>query len=268
MDVEGPTTHGTFLVMCRSVPPADNWVGEYRTRPWEELDRFDRSSPAVDCVLLTVDQGSLCVLIHRRQNEPELGSWALPGSFVNPGPTYEAEVLRTLEKKAGLSFPEGPPYLEQLASWNQPNRDPRGWVITVAYLVLAPAAAMHLELDNQPGVALAPIRVPWKGEKGGAVQILLPDGQSQLALGHNELVSMAVLRLRGKLRYTPIALALMPKRFPLRDLKVVYDIISGSEWDRGSFRRHVETDMKWVKATKSREPASAGHRPAALYRRA
>lgn len=140
MDVEGPTTHGTFLVMCRSVPPADNWVGEYRTRPWEELDRFDRSSPAVDCVLLTVDQGSLCVLIHRRQNEPELGSWALPGSFVNPGPTYEAEVLRTLEKKAGLSFPEGPPYLEQLASWNQPNRDPRGWVITVAYLVLATAA--------------------------------------------------------------------------------------------------------------------------------
>lgn len=257
---------GTVSGVVPKKPMPPKWAGELRTLPWSELDRYDRASPAVDCLLLTVEEGDLKVVISRRQVDPEAGRWALPGVFVNPGPRYEDEVSRALEEKAGLSFASGLPYLEQLLSWNQPDRDPRGWVITVAYLALAPVAEVGSQLDASPvDAALATVTIPWLGEEGGPVDVSLSDQQARLALGHNDLVSQAVMRLRSKVRYAPVLLPLMPKRFTLRQLQEAFEAITGEPISRATFRKMVD-DRGWVVPTRSFEPA-VDHRPARLYRR-
>lgn len=243
------------------------WLGEHKTRAWEELDRYDRASPAVDCVLLTVEDKKLFVLVSRRHNEPDKGAWSLPGVFVNPGATYEEEVKRALEVKAGLDTAQTSVHLEQLTSWNQPDRDPRGWVITVAYLALASASKIRRQIEATSDHArLVPVRVSWLGDGGGPVELELPDGQQALALQHDELVAESVKRLRGKVRYAPLLLNLVDERFTLRELQETFEAVNGEPSNKATFRKLIE-DRGWVRPTRDRQSGDVAHRPARLYRR-
>src|SRR4051812_13331138 len=120
----------------RRVPPAPRWVGDRRNREWEDLDRYDRASIAVDCVLLTVERRQLRVLVHQRPREPAIGEWALPGGMVTYPERGEDAVRRVLKEKVG--YDAGQLYLERLDWSDEPDRDDRGWVVTLVYLGLAP----------------------------------------------------------------------------------------------------------------------------------
>lgn len=249
----------------RSSDSGCGW-GRLRRQPWTELDDYDRASPAVDCVLLTVDQGQLAVLVQRRSHEPHAGEWALPGVFVNFGARYEDEILRALKEKAGVGIDC---HVEQLVSWNAPDRDPRGWVITVAHLALAPAVLLRRELSEDITTCLAPVTVPWSGEAGGDVELTVGSkDKTALAFDHNMLVGLAIARLRGKLRYTPLALELMEPEFTLREFQSVYEAVLGRPLNRATFRKNVLETGHLVESTGRLEPPTVGHRPAELYRRA
>src|SRR5262245_23445739 len=90
----------------------------------------------VDLVVLTVRDADLCALLIRRGIPPYRGRWALPGGFVRHDEDLGEAAVRELLEETGLRTPAG--HLEQLASYGGPRRDPRGRVVTVAYLALLP----------------------------------------------------------------------------------------------------------------------------------
>ena len=209
---------------------------------------FPPMAVTVDLVLMSVEEGRLVVLLTRRGESPHKGRWALPGGFVGPDESLDEAARRVLAGKAHL---EGA-WIEQLYSFGAPRRDPRMRVVTVAYFALLPIERLRQALEEGPELKLAEVEPLVAGEG------------DPLAFDHDEIVALALQRLRGKLDYTPIALSLVPELFTLRALQDVHEAILGRPLNKPAFRRKM-LDRKWLEATGERETGAA-FRPAELYR--
>src|SRR6185437_462743 len=93
-------------------------------------------SVTVDLVILTIREQTLRVLLVRRGIPPYQGRWALPGGFLEEGEDLDRAAVRELAEETGLAMVDV--HLEQLRTYGTPGRDPRGRVVTVAHLALAP----------------------------------------------------------------------------------------------------------------------------------
>lgn len=222
---------------------------------------FARLSLTVDLVLMTVREGRLSALLQKRAAHPFKDAWALPGGFVGIEESLDDAARRLLADKVGLA--EG--WLEQLYTFGDPGRDPRMRIVTVAYFALLPTAVLLPALDDRSDLAVAPLDIPWSGEEGGPVAARdATGGALPLAFDHAQILAHAVRRLRGKLGYAPVALALLPPLFTLRDLQDVHEAILGQALNKPAFRRRM-LDSGWIKGTGERE-AGTSYRPAELYR--
>ncbi|MEM9344606.1 MAG: NUDIX domain-containing protein [Pseudomonadota bacterium] len=219
---------------------------------------YPRPSIAVDLAILCVSDGALrCVLMRRDDAEAVGGTWALPGGFVQEGASLDDTVARVLADKTSVTDV----HFEQLATYGDPSRDPRGHVISVTHLAITTASALH---TLAPDLTLAEIRVDWPGETGGPAQALAPEPLN-LAFDHAAILGDTVKRLRGKLDYTPIGLAFLPPRFTLRAVQEVHEAILGMPLTKPAFRRKL-LDRHALTPTGERETGGA-FRPAELYER-
>jgi len=213
---------------------------------------FERPSVAVDLILASVVDGAPAVLLHRRQDHPHAGTWALPGGFVGIGESLDEAARRVLADKARM----GDAYLEQLYTFGAVERDPRMRIVSVAHFALLPAT----RFVAAPGLALARVAVP----EGGVATALVDGEPVPLAFDHSAMLDLAVRRLRGKLDWSPVAFALLPERFTLRALQDVHEAILGRPLNKPAFRRRL-IDSGRIAATGERE-TGASFRPAELYR--
>jgi 8-oxo-dGTP diphosphatase len=196
----------------------------------------------VDIVLLTVADGSLQVLLVERGVAPFAGRWALPGGFVLEDESLDVAAERELREETGLTDV----YLEQLYSFGSPKRDPRGRIVTIAYVALvAPTGTLRAGTDASDA-RWWPIRE-------------LPG----LAFDHEDIVHCAVERLRNKLEYTAVGFELLPPKFTLSELQRLYETILGRRLDKRNFRRRIGN---LGILTPLREWQRGGRRPAQLHR--
>jgi 8-oxo-dGTP diphosphatase len=211
---------------------------------------------AVDVVVLTVVDGGLRVALYERYEAPQVGLCALPGGFVRMDEGLDDAARRLLAHKAGLTDV----FVEQLYTFGEPGRDPRGRVITVAYYALVDAA----RFARARGVPCRVV-VPWPGETGGPVDLIDDEGRPrELAFDHASILGAAVKRLRGKLDYTPVGFPLLPPEFTLRQLQDVHEAVRGEAVNKDSFRRRMLASG-YLEATGSHE-RDVTWRPAELYR--
>jgi 8-oxo-dGTP diphosphatase len=196
---------------------------------------------AADAVVFTVRDGGLAVLLSTRRDEPYGRALALPGGFVGADETPEQTVARKLEEKTGMA----PVHFEQLGTYADPGRDPRGWLPSVAYLALVPDAL----LPPQDGTNAA-----WHD---------LASLDLRLPFDHGRMIADGQERLRGKLWYSNIAYALLPSRFTMTEARRVYEAISGRGHSAGNFARDLERSGLVRKAGGQSHPPRG--RPAALY---
>lgn len=224
------------------------------------LTAYPQPSVTVDVVLLGVRAGALQVVTVRRDEAPYKGHAALPGTFVRIDETLEAAVRRVLRDKAHVTGV----FAEQLYTFGELKRDPRGRVLTIAYVALVDDHKLA-EAARGKGVALGKVVVPWAGETGGPIELEDARGTTvPLAFDHADLVGMAVKRLRGKLDYTPIGFQLLPPEFTLRQLQDVHETVLGRDINKDSFRRRMLASGQ-LEATGARQE-DVEHRPAELYR--
>lgn len=74
----------------------------------------------------------MCLLLIQRGNHPYLGSWALPGGFVNPRETADQAAERELAEETGVQGVK----LERVGLYSDPDRDPRGWTVSQAFVAV------------------------------------------------------------------------------------------------------------------------------------
>jgi 8-oxo-dGTP diphosphatase len=204
----------------------------------------ERPSITVDVVILSLREKDLKALLVKRAYPPFKGRWAIPGGFVHAAESLDEAARRELEEETGVRDV----YLEQLYTFGDPRRDPRGRVITVAYVALAPedvVARAGAEADE----------AAWH-----SVYNLPP-----LAFDHDEIVRYALKRLRYKLEYTSVGFELLPNEFTLSELQAAYEIVLGEELDKRNFRRRLLEAGILAETSRFREGEAQG-RPARLYR--
>lgn len=202
----------------------------------------------VDLVVLTIFEDALSVLLIRRGGEPFQGQWALPGGFVDINEDLRAAAERELVEETGLAEPAG--HLEQLATYGAPDRDPRGRVVSVAYLALLPDLP-----TPRAGTDAAAAR--WRA-------VARVEGE-RLAFDHDRILADGVERARAKLEYTPLATAFCPPEFTVAQLHAVYETVWGVPLDPRNFHRKVTSTPGFVVATGHTRYGGPG-RPARLYR--
>jgi len=208
-------------------------------------------SVAVDLAIFTVSDDELQVLLIERGKQPFLGQPALPGGYLRDGEVLKQAALRELGEETGI---DGRPlHLQQLGAYSDPCRDPRGRVISVAYLALGP----DLPAPTAGTDACAAYWTP--------VAIAL-DHATRLAFDHFEILRDALERARSQLEYTTVATAFCPEPFTISDLRHVYEAVWGLPLDPSNFRRKVTKAERFIEPTGGQRLPALG-RPAALYRR-
>lgn len=197
-----------------------------------------------DVVIFTIADQSLQVLLVKRSIRPALGKWSLPGGFLWAGESSARAADRIVAEKAGVSGV----HKEQLFTFDDPQRDPRGHVISISYLTLT--AFEKIKIDS----TLA----------SHQVELMRIDSLGELAFDHRQIITVALERLRSKLLYTSIIYSILPTSFTLTQLQRAYEIILGKSLDKRNFRRKFLA-LKLIEPTGQMQ-SGVRQRPAQLYR--
>lgn len=196
---------------------------------------------STDVAVLTSDGEELKVLLTKAESPDFKEMPTLPGGLVRVSETTDQAVVRILKDVVTKTdF-----YRQQLFTFDDPKRDPSGRVVSVAYLMVVPWNEAKLIIKKNAS---------WE-----AVNNLSP-----LAYDHNEVVDMAVRRLRGRMTYTNIVINLMSDEFTLSDLQKIYESVLKTKLDKRNFIKKIKS-LKLLKKTGKKIQGGA-HRPATLYR--
>lgn len=182
--------------------------------------KHPRPALTVDCVVFGLDrQNMLKVMLIQRNLPPFQNCWALPGGFVRLNESLEMAALRELQEETGLEQI----FLEQLYTFGTVDRDPRERVVTVAYYALVNLDEYEVKAASDASdAAWFPI-----------------SGLPSLAFDHDRILTIALDRLKNKLRYEPIGFELLPKKFTLFQLQKLYETVLGQELDKRNFRKKI-----------------------------
>ena len=189
--------------------------------------KYPHPAVTTDCVIFGFDGERLQVLLIERGIEPYKGRWAFPGGFLKMDETAEEGAKRELKEETGLENA----YIQQLHTFSNPNRDPRERVITIAYYAL-------VKIQEVKG-----------GDDAAAAKWFPLDEIPPLAFDHDYILRMTTQRLREQIHFQPIGFELLPEKFTLKELQLLYEAILGINFDRRNFAKkmlHLEilTDLE------------------------
>lgn len=189
---------------------------------------FERPLVTVDVAIFAVQNETLKVLLVRRpadSRDPFPSRWALPGGFVDVAQdaSLQACAMRKLQEKTGVRSP----YLEQLGSWGDARRDPRGWSATHAYFAL---------IQMPPAMAAGATPPPPTEARWVPID---EARRKRLAFDHTQILGTAVTRLRGRVEYTSLPAFLLAEPFTLPQLQHTYEVVLGRAVDKSAFRKRM-----------------------------
>ena len=197
----------------------------------------------VDVVVLTLVEGVLSVVLLQRERAPYAGVWALPGGYIHAQEDADAQAsaARVLRSKAGIENA----YLEQLATFSGPARDPRGWSVAISYCALIPQQQLPAHRSD--------------------LKIVPVHAAGQLPFDHGQILQAALARVRSKSQYSSLPVYFLGESFSLPQLQQVYESILGEPVNKVSFRRKMD-ELGMLEPVPGAMQAGGAHRPAQLHR--
>ena len=179
--------------------------------------KYPHPAVTTDCVICGFDGSELQVLLIERGIEPFKGKWAFPGGFLNMDETAGEGAMRELKEETGLENA----YIEQFNTYSEPGRDPRERVITIAHYAL-------VRIQEVKG-----------GDDAAKAQWFPIDEVPQLAFDHDKILRDAMRKLRERIHFEPIGFELLPEKFTMRELQILYESILGVKFDRRNFAKKM-----------------------------
>jgi len=173
---------------------------------------------AVDCIIFGFDGEELKLLLIKRGFEPQKNKWSLMGGFVQADESFEAAAARILNKLTGL---EGV-YMEQLFAFGEPARDPVERTVSITYFALIDINQYKLQINDE-------YHAEW----------ISLDKLPDLIFDHTEMVKMAQEKLRYKAAIHPILFELLPLKFTIPHLQLLYEAVYDVTFDKRNFSRKV-----------------------------
>ncbi len=208
----------------------------------ESIHDFPKPSVTADIVIFTIQNNELKVLLIKRKLNPFKDKWAIPGGFVRINESLEDAAKRELEEETGVKDV----YLEQLYSFGDPERDPRGRVITIAYMALINSEQIKLRAATDASDA------QWFSVKKIPV----------LAFDHKKILEYSLKRLKWKFEYTAVAFSLLPKKFAISEIQKIYEIVFNKQFDKRNFaKKLISLDILKEEGINTNVP----YRPPMLY---
>lgn len=210
-----------------------------------EVESFFKSAFSVDNVIFGFDGGDLKVLLIQRGAAPYRGKWALPGDLVYPNEDLDTAAERVLEQLTGLRGV----YLEQVRTFGAVDRHPLGRVITIAYFSL-------IKISDY---TVTPASFAQSAKWHSVSKV------GELAFDHNEILDSCLKRLKRKVRMAPIGFELLPPKFTLTELQLLYEAILAPPKgiDKRNFRKKILSTNLLHDLNEVQE--GVAHRPAKLY---
>jgi 8-oxo-dGTP diphosphatase len=221
---------------------AKSWP--YRDGAGKTLDDYPRPSVAVDAALLTVVPGEECLSVLQVQRaegpdgNPPAG-WGLPGTFLHEGELLLDAVQRCLREKAGVDGTRP----RQLHVFDKPDRDDRGWVLSVAHMDVVRPELLSGRIKEK-------------------TRIVPADDLGILPYDHTEIIRQAVQTVRASYQLAPDPERLLAEPFTILQLRLTHEAVVGRPFQRDTFRRLMEPQLVGT----GRTTAGARGRPAELFR--
>jgi 8-oxo-dGTP diphosphatase len=220
----------------RKTPP-------YRDSAGKSLADYPRPSVAVDAALLTVMPGEACLSVlqvHRAEGaDGDPAGWGLPGTFLHEGELLLDAVQRCLRDKAGVEGTRP----RQLHVFDKPDRDDRGWVLSVAHMDVVRPERLNGRIDEQ-------------------TRIVPADDPGILPYDHTEIIQRAVATVRASYELAPDPERLISGPFTILELRQLHEAVVGRKFQRDTFRRLMEPQLTGT----GKMTSGTRGRPAELFR--
>jgi len=210
------------------------------------LDNFFKAAITVDNVIFGFDDDNLKVLLIKRGEAPYNDKWALPGYFIKEDEDLDTSAERVLNELTGLKKV----YLEQVNAFGTVNRHPNGRVITVAYYSLIKISEYQVK----------PASIAQKAKWHSLTKALM----KELAFDHDQILNSCFNRLKARVRTRPVGFELLPPKFTLTELQLLYEAILGVKMDKRNFRKKILAMNLLIDLNEMQKDVA--HRPAKLYR--
>ena len=202
---------------------------------------------AVDAIVFGYSKtDGVSVLLIKRKYEPFKNLWAIPGGFILDDESLEEAVVRELKEETGIQVD----YLQQLYTFGDKDRDPRKRVISIAYFAIVKSAQFQQ------------LKASTDAEEAQWFSI---EHLPKLAFDHKQILSVAVERIRTKIRYEPIGFELLDKKFSFADLEKLYMSLLGRDIDRRNFSKKI-LSLNILEETGEYTKAEGKGRPSKIYR--
>ncbi len=254
------------------------------------IEAYERPSITTDIAAFTLlskdeesyrhdPESSLSLLLVKRGGHPFKGCWALPGGFLQSGETVEECALREITEETGVT----PRAIMPAGVFSKPNRDPRGWIISNAFVSVIAEPVVVKGGDDAAEAAW--FTVKYNENENGSCTLTLRHGDTEIiteltktqskyeserfeikdsggtAFDHAKIIACALTKLRKEAQNVETLFDFLPERFTLAELQRVQETITDVPLLTANFRRKIadfveETDTSTV---------GAGHRPAKLY---
>jgi 8-oxo-dGTP diphosphatase len=199
---------------------------------------------SLDYVLFSLKDGNLNILLIKRNVEPLVGAWALPGALIYQQESLEEAAVRGLQEVTGITNI----YTEQLQTFGGVSRYPGKRVITIAYSALVNPDSYYLAAGNGAS------DVAWFSVNK------LP----HLPFDHNLILETAFKALQRKILTEPVGFELLPSKFTLSELQALYEAVLQKTLDKRNFRKKI-LNLNLVEKLDAKQTGVA-HRAAHYYR--
>lgn len=249
-----------------------------------KADNYERPSVTTDILALgtSPDLKNLRIFLVKRDEHPYVGQWSLPGGFVHQDETAYQAASRVLSQKAGIENT----YLDQIYTFTKPGRDPRTWVMSVAYLSLVSDTALlngsevqdsawfdliiqqeEIRFVNEDRKVEIKYSIENKTFKNGRITyenwVPTLSSKNGLAFDHIEIIIESILKLKAEFEHTDLSFNMIGEKFTLPDLQALYELVLGKKLYKTNFRALVAPK---IEATGEKRKAIISNKMSAEYK--